>query len=47
MMMSLCLMDVSFFAVDNNWRTVSVDFISLELTLAASPVYGGDKKFLV
>lgn len=47
MMISLCLVDVSFFAVDNNWRTVSVDFISLELTLDASHVYGGDKKFLV
>ncbi|ESQ50811.1 hypothetical protein EUTSA_v10022716mg [Eutrema salsugineum] len=41
------LFDGRFFAVDNNGRTVVVDFSSLKLTLAANPVYGGDKKFLI
>ncbi|XP_010548128.1 PREDICTED: F-box protein SKIP23-like isoform X2 [Tarenaya hassleriana] len=41
------LFDDQFYAVDNNGRTVVVDFLSLNLTLAANPVFGGDKKFLV
>lgn len=36
-----------FFGVDNNGRTVVVDFADLKLELVASPVYGGDKKFLI
>ncbi|KAL1188522.1 F-box protein SKIP23 [Cardamine amara subsp. amara] len=39
--------DGCFFAVDNNGRTVVVDYSSLTLMLAASPVFGGDKKFLI
>uniref|UniRef100_A0A1J3EZL6 F-box protein SKIP23 n=1 Tax=Noccaea caerulescens TaxID=107243 RepID=A0A1J3EZL6_NOCCA len=39
--------DGRFFAVDNNGRTVVVDFTSSKLTLAANPVFGGDKKFLI
>lgn len=39
--------DGHFFAVDNNGRTVVVDYSSLKLTLAVSPVFGGDKKFLI
>jgi hypothetical protein len=41
------LFDGRFFAVDNNGRTVVVDFTSSKLTLAANPVFGGDKKFLI
>ncbi|CAE5985603.1 unnamed protein product [Arabidopsis arenosa] len=41
------LFDGFFFAVDNNGRTVVVDYSSLKLTLVASPVFGGDKKFLI
>lgn len=39
--------DGRFFGVDNNGRTVVVDFADLKLELVASPVYGGDKKFLI
>lgn len=39
--------DGRFFGVDNNGRTVVVDFEELKLELVASPVYGGDKKFLI
>ncbi|XP_010467454.1 PREDICTED: F-box protein SKIP23 [Camelina sativa] len=41
------LFDGRFFAVDNNGRAVVVDYTSLKLTVVASPVFGGDKKYLI
>ncbi|CAE6050463.1 unnamed protein product [Arabidopsis arenosa] len=36
-----------FFAVEDDGRTVVVDFSSMKLTMVASPVFGGEKKVLV